>query len=240
MKHFDPARLGVLVVNERPDGTYAVLDGQHRLCALRKLNAESVNCIVLTGLTVQQEADYFRRQNENKQSLRVADLFNASLWAEDERSVKIKQVMEKYGFRVGRSGKGMAVRAIAALERIVDMYGIDNLERVLLCIKSTWPGDTVVLQRELLAALSEFWHRFGDTVPVEQFASRMRTKLPLEILVEAKTRTSGKIGANTAFNKTIRFASCGVIVDHYNKHLTRSSKNRLTMLWDGEEDKENV
>lgn len=37
VKNFDPAKLGVLVVSRRGDGTYAVLDGQHRLAALRRL-----------------------------------------------------------------------------------------------------------------------------------------------------------------------------------------------------------
>ena len=82
VKNFDPAKLGVLVVSHRADGTYAVLDGQHRLAALRRLGYDAANCIVLEGMTIRQEADYFRRQNENKQSLRINDTFNASLWAE--------------------------------------------------------------------------------------------------------------------------------------------------------------
>ena len=68
VKNFDPAKLGVLVVSHRADGTYAVLDGQHRLTALRRLGYDAANCIVLEGMTIRQEADYFRRQNENKQS----------------------------------------------------------------------------------------------------------------------------------------------------------------------------
>ena len=63
VKNFDPAKLGVLVVSHRADGTYAVLDGQHRLAALRRLGYDAANCIVLEGMTIRQEADYFRRQN---------------------------------------------------------------------------------------------------------------------------------------------------------------------------------
>ena len=98
VKNFDPAKLGVLVVSHRADGTYAVLDGQHRLAALRRLGYDAANCIVLEGMTIRQEADYFRRQNENKQSLRINDTFNASLWAEDAESLRIKALMDKYGF----------------------------------------------------------------------------------------------------------------------------------------------
>ena len=45
VRDFDPARLGVLVVNHRADGTYAILDGQHRLAALRRMGYAAANCI---------------------------------------------------------------------------------------------------------------------------------------------------------------------------------------------------
>ena len=107
------------MVSHRADGTYAVLDGQHRLTALRRLGYDAANCIVLEGMTIQQEADYFRRQNENKQSLRINDTFNASLWAEDAESLRIKELMDKYGFRHGKSGQPMCICAIGALQRIL-------------------------------------------------------------------------------------------------------------------------
>lgn len=53
VRDFDPAKLGVLVVSHRPDGTYSILDGQHRLTALRKLGFAAANCIVLEGMTIQ-------------------------------------------------------------------------------------------------------------------------------------------------------------------------------------------
>ena len=236
VKNFDPAKLGVLVVSHREDGTYAVLDGQHRLTALRRLGYDAANCIVLEGMTIQQEADYFRRQNENKQSLRINDTFNASLWAEDAESLRIKELMDKYGFRHGKSGQPMCICAIGALQRILRRFGDRTLELTLACIAATWPHDSTILRGEMLAGLGEFWRRYGEKLTVAQFEARMRKHLPMEMYQEARRRTQGKTTPATAFNKTIRFTMWAVYVSAYNKQLRRNPPNRLEPEWDHEDE----
>ena len=236
VKNFDPAKLGVLVVSHRADGTYAVLDGQHRLAALRRLGYDAANCIVLEGMTIQQEADYFRRQNENKQSLRINDTFNASLWAEDAESLRIKELMDKYGFRHGKSGQPMCICAIGALQHILRRFGDRTLELTLACIAATWPHDSTILRGEMLAGLGEFWRRYGEKLTVAQFEARMRKHLPMEMYQEARRRTQGKTTPATAFNKTIRFTMCAVFVNAYNKQLRTNSPNRLELEWDHEDE----
>ena len=236
VKNFDPAKLGVLVVSHRTDETYAVLDGQHRLTALRRLGYDAANCIVLEGMTIQQEADYFRRQNENKQSLRINDTFNASLWAEDAESLRIKELMDKYGFRHGKSGQPMCICAIGALQRILRRFGDRTLELTLACIAATWPHDSTILRGEMLAGLGEFWRRYGEKLTVAQFEARMRKHLPMEMYQEARRRTQGKTTPATAFNKTIRFTMCAVYVSAYNKQLRTNSPNRLELEWDHEDE----
>lgn len=236
IKHFDPAKLGVLVVSHRKDGTYAVLDGQHRLTALRQLGYASTNCIVLEGMSIREEADYFRRQNENKQTLRIADTFNASVWAEDEESVQIKQLMDKYNFRHGKSGQPMCICAIGALQQIIRQFGTDALELTLASIAATWPRDTTILRREMLAGLGEFWKRYAHVVTVTQFETRMQLKIPMDLYQEVRRRTQGKATPGTAFSKSIRFTTCAVLVDAYNKGLRTGSKNRLKLEWDMADD----
>lgn len=236
VRHFDPAKLGVLVVSHRKDGAYAVLDGQHRLTALRQMGYTATNCIVLEGMSIREEADYFRRQNENKQSLRIADTFNASVWAEDEESMQIKRLMDKHSFRHGKSGQPMCICAIGALQQIIRQYGTDTLDRTLACIAATWPRDTTILRREMLAGLGEFWKRYASAVTIAQFEARMRLKLPMDLYQEVRRRTQGKVSPGTAFGKTIRFTTCAVLVDSYNKGLRTGSKNRLKLEWDMSED----
>lgn len=231
VKSFNPAKLGVLVVSERADGTYSVLDGQHRLTALRRLGFSATNCIVLKNMSLQEEADYFRRQNENKQNLRIADTFNASLYAEDEESLEIKRLMDKYGFRLGKSGTPMYICAIGALQTIIRTYNAQTLENVLCSIAGTWPKDTTILRREMLAGLAEFWYRFAAQVPQARFEQRMATRSPAAMYQELTMRTKGRTGPTQAFNKNNRFACCGVLVDNYNRKMRVDSPNRLELEW---------
>ena len=143
-----------------------------------------------------------------KQSLRIADTFNASVWAEDEESLQIKRLMDKYSFRHGKSGQPMCICAVGALQQIVRQLGVEALDRTLACIAATWPKDTTILRREMLAGLGEFWKRYASVLTVAQFEARMRLKLPMDLYQEVRRRTQGKATPGTAFSKSIRKGEC--------------------------------
>lgn len=52
---FDPHKANVLIVSDRAGGPY-VLDGQQRLALARQSGVPSVLCMVIMGMTVQDEA----------------------------------------------------------------------------------------------------------------------------------------------------------------------------------------
>lgn len=228
---FNPAKLGVLVVNHREDGTYAILDGQHRLACLRVMGYQHARCVVLSGLTIQEEADYFRFQNENVRALTAFDLFNAGVHAKDPHYVTLKYLLEKYDFRANRSGGPHCIAAVDALSKITQLYGFSVLEQALAFISATWPTDTTIVRREMLAGMAEFVDRFGATVSVQTFAGRMSAKHPSDMLFEFQRRTQGRGTPRNAFNQTIRFTTCGVLVDAYNKGLSSGSRKKLNLVW---------
>ena len=158
------------------------------------------------------------------------------MWAEDEESLQIKRLMDRYSFRHGKSGQPMCICAIGALQQIIRQFGVEALDRTLACIAATWPRDTTILRREMLAGLGEFWKRYALVLTVEQFEARMRLRMPMDLYQEVRRRTQGKSTPVTAFSKSIRFVTCAVLVDAYNKGLRTGSKNRLKLEWDMAED----
>lgn len=230
---FNPAKLGVLVVNHREDGTYAILDGQHRLAAMRAKGITVGTAVVLEGMTLEDEADHFRRQGENVAKLSSIDLFNAGLVAGDEVHRNIDQILTSHGFRAHRTSGPKQIMAIATLERIATQYGYHVLDIVLGYIEASWPTDPTAVRREMLAGFTEFVLRFGRAVTPEQFGERMRDKLPADMFYEHRRRTVGTATSRNAFNPSVRFALCAVIVEAFNKGLAPNSRQRLKLAWDG-------
>lgn len=226
---FDTAKLGILIVNDRQDGTYAMLDGQHRLSALRTLGYTDANCLVLAGLTLEQEADYYRRQNENHANLNNYDLYLAGVVAGDPHYLKLKETLGRYGYRAHNTSAPKNVTAIAAVTKIVELYGFDVLDRTFAYICAAWDGDGTAVRREMLAGIADFAARFGKTVTPEMFASRMGNKIPGQLFYEYRRRTEGRATSRNAFNPTMRRVCCVILMETYNRGLGSQSRNRLHM-----------
>src|SRR5256885_16921269 len=115
VKAFDPDLLGVPDVSQRDDGTYIVLDGQHRREILMQIGwgDKKVQCRVYHGLTIDQEARIFLGRNDSRKPSPVAR-FLAAGQAYKPEAVAINAIVEHIGWRVHEpTGKG----CISAIEK---------------------------------------------------------------------------------------------------------------------------
>jgi hypothetical protein len=220
---FDEAKLGMPIVSER-DGKYHLLDGAHRVAALRKVGYTHANCIVLSGLTYRDEAEYFRTQNQNSRPLTKYNLYKAGLEAREETCVMIDKICRDNGFEVGMSSRSFNhISAIFALQTICAVYGYDVLDTTLTLIRVTWEGIVSATRREFLVGVAEFVSRFG----VAEFDERMKFK-NLAAIWQDYLFEMGH-AQRQANDPAMRKAFCRVLVRHYNKGLGSTSKKRLVM-----------
>ena len=169
---FDETKLGTLTVSKR-DGKYHIIDGAHRSKTLRKPGYTHAPCVVLTGLTFEQEAEYFRSQNEDKRLIKPFEFFRAGLVADDEQCVRIYRIVKSNGFRIGTGTKDFfKIATIQALFTIVGEYGYEILDDTLCLLACTWSGVDKASQAESLLGTAEFVSRYG----VIDFAERMKDK----------------------------------------------------------------
>jgi len=214
---FDEAKLGTLTVSLR-DGKYYIVDGAHRLSALRALQYSHALCEVLTGLTVEDEADYFRRQGQDKRALKPVDLFKAGIIAGDEKCLKINEIIKSNGFQIGFSYKNFyQIGAIHTLFSIVEDYGFGVLDYTLCLIANTWAGIAKASCGDCLLGVAEFIHRYGVTDFDKQLGSSFHVIWYEYMESSREARYSSKA----------RKMFCRVLVDNYNKGLGSKSKKRL-------------
>lgn len=217
VRDFDESKLGALTVSLR-DGKYHIVDGLHRSKALKTLGYTHALCVVLTCLTYEQEADFFRKQNQNKRGIVTFDDFRAGLEANDEMCVRVNAIVKDNDFEIGRGGF-FKIAAIQALFTIVRDYGYDTLDDTLCLIASTWSGIPKASQCESLLGVAEFVHRYG----MVDFAERLKDKFSVVYYDYTEAmRVRGSIGTATSRGKF-----CRVLVEHYNKGLRGVSKKRL-------------
>jgi len=214
---FDETKLGTLTVSYR-DGKFHLVDGAHRSQALRKLGYSHAPCIVLTGLTFEQEAEYFRSQNADKRMIKPMEFFNAGLVSGDEQCVKIYRIMRSNGFNVGYGNKDFfKIAAVQTLFTIADEYGYETLDETLCLLASTWSEYPKASQAEYLLGVAEFVKHYG----MADFAERLKDKF-LVISYEYAEAVRVRCSSTSSRKKF-----CRILTEHYNKGFSSNSKKRL-------------
>ena len=223
VERFDESKIGVLTVSSR-NGINYVVDGAHRVCALRTLGYTHAFAEILTGLSYEQEASYFAKQNQDKRPLKPTDLFKAGLASGDERCHKINNIVRANGFQIGASNKNFyKIAAVNALYEIVECYSFETLDDTLCLIANTWNGISKASQSECLLGVAEFINRYS----MVQFADRMHEKFAVVWYEYLEAVRCSVRGAKTGTNRRI---FCRVLVSNYNKGLTSRSKKYL--IWE--------
>lgn len=137
--------LGYPTVSHR-DGSYYVIDGQHRVEALRKLGFTDEKLEVWTydGLTEQQEADKFLVLNAQL-TIATMDRFLVAVTAEREIETDIQRIVRANNLVISGQRIPGAIGAVGTLRRIYTRSGPKNLARTLKIVRDTY-GDPGLVQ----------------------------------------------------------------------------------------------
>lgn len=146
---WDPALVGSLVVSERKPTENAVVDGQTRMEAAKRVEVPNLPCLVYLGLTPADEASLFSRLQKERRGIASYHRFRAALVAGERDALDIEALVNDCGYVVGLAGTSeITISAVAALESVYKRGG-DILERTLLILKAAWreriapPGDII-------------------------------------------------------------------------------------------------
>lgn len=163
VKSFDLDAIGVVTVSERAKGerfVYVVIDGQHRVIALREhgLNDWPLKCHVYTGLSLQDEAWIFRKLNDHRLLSKWED-FDKGLREGDAECKGIERIVDDAGLGLYKVSQDQKVACIATLQKIYrnSMFGrngADVLREALDISVESWGGISSGLEGSVLEGLS--------------------------------------------------------------------------------------
>lgn len=155
---YDAALVGIVEVSQRPDGRYAILDGQHRWATVRDhefgtTDRPHIACRVHTGLTVGEEAKLYHQLNTTRKQLTGWDRWLARRAAGEQLVLDIEACVTEHGFTVGIQTAPGILRATRACEMVVDLGGISLLAEVLTTIGAAYGDDQAGLDGAIVHGL---------------------------------------------------------------------------------------
>lgn len=185
VKGWDDSAAGAIILNWREDDTYAVLDGQHRVLAARKVGKTELNALVFVGKTREEEARLFVQLN-TKHNVSSIDRFRANLKAGEVREKTIRAALREVGLDIQMTNKKSpdSIAAAAALTRLYDNFGIAMLKTTLGVLTSAfkaYPDRAKGYSQSALIGTAQFLYRYPEA-DVPRLIEKLKAKSPTTLV----------------------------------------------------------
>ena len=212
-RNLDWDLFGVIIVSYR-DGVYYIVDGQHRVEAVRGL-VDKVTCLVWNDLTYEEECEKFLKLNSERHSCNANQKFHARVQFGEEFANSTVDAMKKYNFTYNPdcgTAKDNVIGSVPSIERIASSYGIDALDNVLDVLRSSWYGGSDSLESSLIKGLNTFLIEYQSKVDkatlcraLERYSPKnIKLKAIYNINAENLSGVTGGGGTKEHIAKTIR------------------------------------
>ncbi len=165
----DLGALGYPVVSRR-DGTCWLVDGQHRVAALRICGWDAkqhVECEVYDDLTEREEAELFLKRDKRR-AINAFDKYRIAVVAERAVETRIDEIVASLGLSVSRTRGSGSILAVEALRRVYSL-GESVLTNVLVTLRETF-GE---YSSNNLVGLGLVFNRYQGRLDVEQLHEKL-------------------------------------------------------------------
>lgn len=228
---FDPGLLGEILVSQRSDGRYWVIDGQHRWQAAKNAGVMSLACEVFTGLSKADEARLFMGRNDRANIARV-DHDRTLATAEDPDTLNVQMAAQSAGFvfiadRLEDStyrDRAAAVSIIQSAERKrnVEINGVDHLGHCFEFYARIY-GNQERPESLVLKGLSRLFLK-NDHLDEDRLYEKLRG-IPGQQLVAGARRYREEVSLNRGISTTGAMAE--QIGELYNRGLPGKSEKKI-------------
>ena len=196
---YDDNLVNLITVSLR-DGRYYIIDGQHRVTAIKKKFGSNaiVKCRVIPGLTVKDEAAYFRKINKSQREISSNDDFNSGYYEEDPTIIGIIDIGKKYGISFGNKNlNGMRnikfrVKAVETAQNIYNGYGKEIFDRICRVLSEGFVDEPSAFNASLMEATAIVLNTYGKDCSDDVLIKKLRSRNPDRLILDARNdRTTG-------------------------------------------------
>lgn len=178
VNNFDEGSIGTIYVNLRANGIYYIIDGQHRVTALKRLGMPTVKAEVYVGLSIEEEAkkykDFNTRPTKSPNSIAKADIKYGDEFAEMILFSVLESGMDiDYDNQNPRYGY---ISAYRSLERVYKKYGGSGLTETLKFIKDTFGNEKIYFQGFIIEGFAKFLATYYENIKKDDLTERLRKK----------------------------------------------------------------
>lgn len=218
---FDIDRMRPIDVSFR-DGKYYVFDGQHRANAYYLMGFTHIPAIIHRGLTYEDEAYLFARQQDEVGSVTLNHKWNALVQAKDPETMEIIKVCKEYGFTVlAKNNKGNNIKCVKMLTDMYRKLDAQTFRTILSSIAKAWNYMDHSVDVAILGEIA----KLATTYPQLNYfrlVETLQNTTPKLILRDMEDKHHGVHGE-------VRRAAYQVI-DVYNKSLPKKSRLDAELL----------
>ena len=154
---FDLEALGYPIVNRR-DGSYWIVDGQHRIYALKLIGwgDQQVQCECYEGLSEAGEAELFLRR-DSRRAISTFDRFTIGVVAQRGEDCEIDRIVREHGLTISKGATGIG--AVGTLRRVYRRSGPEVFSRMLWIVRDAYgdPG----FQASVMDGIGLVCQRYG-------------------------------------------------------------------------------
>jgi ParB-like nuclease domain len=170
---FDLEQIGPPVVSHR-DGWYYLIDGQHRIEALKlwfgSWEGQQVQCWCYEGLTEAQEAGLFLTLNDTL-TVQAFARFQVSVQAGRGTEADIDRIVRALGLHISNTRAGGGIAAVATLRRVYERGGAAVLARALRIIRDAY-GEAG-LDGTVIEGIGLVCQRYDGQLPQQRAIQRL-------------------------------------------------------------------
>lgn len=158
---WDRQAAGVLLLSMRADGTFAIIDGQHRREAAILIGLKTLDALVYIDLSLEDEARLYRKFGDYLKQTAL-DRYHAGVIEGDQASLEIKRILSYRDLYVPDS-PGAYSHGIIAVEALVSVYerfGANVLRATIGLLHEAWGTDYHAYRASQVKGTAAFLIRF--------------------------------------------------------------------------------